>query len=390
MKIRKTISLLSLLVIFTYPAYSQTHDKEYKLFVTLENAPFDSLFLHDYTVGRDLLFASKKIKEFTWEITMPDSIVWDYENMELVVSNYDSVSKLSRNVRFITERDGKEIIVANVGVEDKSNYIHATYRGKTVFPDVLLTNNQGSGVVGDLIYEDFNLIVQDDNSDMTVRSQDPFFSWFMNFNGEGTSYDEHLASYNELSKRHPDSRFLMSNLAANLKQYKSRKDVQTIYDNLSDKHKNTRWAKNIEQFLSGKFKNTSLTTADKNIEEDLVQDTSKINLVVFSASWCAPCIAEIPLLKEIYKDLNKNLILTFVSMDNEKGIASFQKLIDEKDIPWRTLFAYKDVKEIEQKYFVQSIPHNILIYPNGEMEIIDVRNDEQRAKLYSMVKPLEN
>ena len=77
-------------------------------------------------------------------------------------------------------------------------------------------------------------------------------------------------------------------------------------------------------------------------------------------------------------------------MDNEKGIASFQKLIDEKDIPWRTLFAYKDVKEIEQKYFVQSIPHNILIYPNGEMEIIDVRNDEQRAKLYSMVKPLEN
>lgn len=182
----------------------------------------------------------------------------------------------------------------------------------------------------------------------------------------------------------------MSNLAANLKQYKSRKDVQSIYANLSDKHKNTRWRKSIELFLSGKFKNTSLTTADKNTVEDLVQDTSEINLIVFSASWCAPCIAEIPLLKEIHKDLNKNLVLTFVSMDNEKEVASFQKLIQEKDIPWRTLFAYKDIKRIEQTYFVQTIPHNILVYPNGEMEIIDVRNDEQRAKLYPMVKLVEN
>lgn len=388
MSFTKIISLLSLSVIFSCQRNVQTEDpKSYKLFVTLENAPFDSLYLRDYTEGRDILFAGKKTQEFTWVITIPDSTVWDYETMELVVSKYDPSSNSSRGVRFITERDGKKTVVANVGVEDENNYIHGTYVEESIFPDVLISakiDNKDSAVVGDLIYEDFNLLVQDDHSDITIRAQDPFFSWFMNSNGEKRSYENFLASYDELSKKYPDSRFLMTYLSTNLKQYKSRKDVQTIYKNLSDKHKNTLWAKKIDRFLSGRFENTSLPTIFKNSNEEIVQDTSKYNLIIFSASWCAPCIEEIPLLKDIHKDLAKDLILTFVSIDDENEVALFQKLIREKDIPWRTLFAYQDVRKIKQKYFVEGIPHNILVYPSGDMEIIDVRIDEQRAKLYSI------
>lgn len=387
----KILSLFSLCVIFSYQAHSQTHDsKSYKLIVNLENAPIDSLYLHDYTEGRDILIAGKKMKKNTWEITIPDNIVLDYETMELVVSQYDSISNSSTLIRFITEKDGKKIIVANVGVEDKINYIHGTYKGKTIFPNERIRvkiHNKDSLIVGNIIYEDFNLIVNDPKSDIAVRAKDPFFSWF----GEDMSYYSYLASYVELSKKYPDSRFLMTYLSLNVNTYKSKKDVEHVYKSLSDKHKNTLWAKNIELFLyNKKFQNTSLPTVYKDTYEQIVQDTSKFNLIIFSASWCAPCIEEIPLLKEIYKDLSKNLIFTYVSIDNEKGVASFKNLTREKNIDWRTLFAYQDVKKIKQKYFIEGIPYNILIYPNGDMEKIDVRIDEQRAKLYSICKPQTN
>ena len=381
--------LLSFGVLFSYQTQAQTADpKSYKLFVNLENAPFDSLYLQDYTEGRNVLISGKKAKEFTWEITIPNDIVWDSENMVLLASPYDPKRNSKEMIRFLINKPGKKVIVANVGVEEENNYIYGTYLDTTLFTNEQIfvkIKNKDSVIVGNLICLNFNLIIKDPNSDIAVRSEDPFFSWFMSLNNEGITYDSTLTYYIELSKRYPDSRFLISSLSRMLTRYKSKSDVNKIYENLSDKHKNTLWAKNIERFLKDKFQNTSLPTVHKNTFENIVQDSSKHNLIIFSASWCAPCIEEIPLLKKIYKDLGKNLILTYVSIDDAKGVASFQKLIREKDIPWRTLFAYQDVKTIKQKYFVEGIPHTMLIYPNQDIEIIDVRKKEDISKLYSLI-----
>lgn len=379
MKLIEAFSLLALLAIMSCQVPSQIEDsKHYVLHVNLENAPFDSLYLRDYTQGRDMLFAGNKTQDFTWEISVPDSIVWDSETMVLVVSPYDSINHSSRSVRFIVDKEDKKEVVVSVGVEDEHTYIKGTYIEESIFIE------EKSAFTETLFYEDFKLILQDEQADIAVRAQDPIFSWFMNFNGEALTYDDYLASYTELSKKYPNSRYLITNLSTNLKQYKSKDDVQSIYDNLSSKHKNTLWARMIDRFLSGRFENTSLPTLGDNTEENIVQDTSKYNLVIFSASWCGPCIEEIPLLKEIHKDLKKDLVLTFVCMDDDKTVASFQKIIQERNIPWRTLFAYQDIKKIEQKYAAETIPHNILVHPNGDTEIIDVRNDEDRAMLYSL------
>lgn len=151
-------------------------------------------------------------------------------------------------------------------------------------------------------------------------------------------------------------------------------------------NKNTIWAKQIERFLyEKKFPNTSLPTCDKKTYENIVQDVSKYNLIIFTASWCAPCREEIPLLKKIHNDLGKNLILTYISIDNAQSVAAFQKLIREQNIPWRSLLAFQDVKAIKQKYFIEGIPHTILIYPNQDMEVMEVRKAEDLSKLYSIV-----
>ena len=179
----------------------------------------------------------------------------------------------------------------------------------------------------------------------------------------------------------------MSNLAGNLTRYKSKEDVRKVYENFSDKHKSTIWAKHIEQFLiQKKFPNSFSPTAHDNISEKIIQDTSKYNLVIFTASWCLPCIEEIPLLIKIYNDLGKDLILTYISIDNVEGINPFKDLIKKKDIPWRSLFAYQDINKIKQKYFIEGIPHSILVYPNQDIEIIDIRRDSDCSKLYSIIK----
>lgn len=389
MHIFKIIPLLLFFgMLSSYHTYAQyVEPKMYKLFVNLDKAPFDSLYLYDYTDGKSLLIPGEKTKAFTWKITIPQALKND-ENMVLLASPFDDKNNSKQQIRFIRERAGQKVVFANLGVEGENNFIYGIYIDTAVFPNegvIIKINNKDTSIVGNLICADFNLIIKNPNDDIAVRSLDPLFSWFIDLNGKEVIYENHLASYIKLSKEYPDSRFLLSNLANNLTQYKSKSDVKKVYVNFSEKHKNTIWAKRIEQFLHEmKFSNSSLPTVNKNGFEKIIQDTTKYNLVVFTASWCKPCIEEIPILQKIYEDLNKDLIITYVSVDDEKGVTSFEKLLKEKNILWRSLFAYQDINKVKKKYFIEGIPKSILVYPNQEMEVLDIRNDEDRLKLYHL------
>jgi thiol-disulfide isomerase/thioredoxin len=214
---------------------------------------------------------------------------------------------------------------------------------------------------------------------------EPFFSWFIDVNSKEKTYNQYLAIYMALVKKYPDSRYLISGLANNLTKYRSVDDVKKMYDLFSQKHKSTAWAKKIELFIGGKFENSLLSTLDQKSQENVIQDQSKFNLIVFTASWCRPCLEEIPLLKEIHNDLGKNLIMIYISIDEQKDIPAFKKVITEYDIPWRSLLAYEDNKKIKEKYFVNGIPHCILVYPDGNMENIDIRYPDKRTKLYERI-----
>jgi thiol-disulfide isomerase/thioredoxin len=390
MKSLKIIFVLIISVHLLRPQKSiaQTFEPNtYKLYVQLINAPFDSLYLHDYTEGKNILYSGKKIKDFTWEITLPSKDISNSENMMLLASPSGPNNKTQKMVRFITE---KKNIVVNVGVEDEYSYIYGDFLESNLYPKegaVIKINKTDSTIIGDLLCLDFKLIVKDVNSDISVRSQDPVFSLFIDLDEEKMNYDSILNSYIEHAKKYSDSRFLMSSLSRMLSRYKSKSDVKKVYENLSQKYKKTFWADRIEMFLNNsKFINRTLPTDRENTNEYIIQNESKYNLIIFSASWCLPCIEEIPLLKQVYKDIGKDLILTFISLDDAKGIAPYKDLMLRNNIPWRTLFAYPDIEKIKQQYFIEGIPHSILVYPNQDMEVIDVRREKERNKLYAYLK----
>lgn len=391
MKIMKAyLATLILLATTLYATAQPLTSNSYKLTVRLENAPFDSLSIFDYTNERNISIPGRKIGDFTWEIIIPDSVVDDSENMALIVTRYDPVTNSSRWIRFLTEKDGDEIFVVNVGVEGKENIISATYKTQTTFPDDFINariDGVDSVVIGDSKFEDFVLLTPEENSDIAVRAHDPFFSWFIpSRSSDDISYEDDLTSYTQLSKKFPDSRYLITYLSLNLNEFKSKEDVRRVYSNFSDRHKTSKWAKHIERYLNElKFNNTQLPTLVGDSRENIVPDSTKHTLVIFSASWCAPCIAEIPLLKDIHNDLSNELNMTYVSVDDERGLKSFQKLLKEKEISWRSVYAYEDINGVKEKYFVTGIPHNILVYPNGSMEVIDVRNEAELKRLYDLV-----
>jgi thiol-disulfide isomerase/thioredoxin len=86
------------------------------------------------------------------------------------------------------------------------------------------------------------------------------------------------------------------------------------------------------------------------------------------ATWCGPCLSEIPALlklKEEYKD-NDNLIFMGVSVDAQRDKKKWEELLIEKGLSGVQLFAGDDAeREIMEPYGIMGIPRFILVGKDG-------------------------
>lgn len=107
----------------------------------------------------------------------------------------------------------------------------------------------------------------------------------------------------------------------------------------------------------------------------------KVVLIDFWASWCGPCIREIPTLVELYKTYKtEGFEIYGVSLDaNKEG---WTGAIKEHDMKW---IHVSDLKywqsEAAGTYNVEGIPHTVLIDKNGIIIAKDLRGEELKEKL---------
>ena len=204
------------------------------------------------------------------------------------------------------------------------------------------------------------------------------------------NYDNIINLYAKTVRKYPDSHSLIQMLYKLRKQYHIKDDVQKIYTNFSDKQKQSYFGKGIQEFLSDTdtvfyLKNTLMLPAwDTETPESIIKDFSKINLVIFSASWCAPCIAEIPLLKKIAGELSDKIEMVYISMDETTTVDAWKKLMIDKEITWRSVLAANNLKEIKEQFSSWGIPAVFMVYPDGKCEKIEVRYDRDLKKLYEI------
>ena len=203
------------------------------------------------------------------------------------------------------------------------------------------------------------------------------------------NYDNIINLYTKTVRKYPDSHSLIAMLYRLKKQYLIKDNVRKIYDNFSDKQKQSYFGIEIHKFLSDDtvfyFKNTLLPTWDTETPEPIIIDFSKINLVIFSASWCAPCIAEIPILKKIAGELSDKIEMVYISMDETTTVDAWKKLMIDKEITWRSVLAAYNLEEIKEQFFNPGLPAVLMVYPDGKFETIEVRYDADLKKLYENV-----
>jgi thiol-disulfide isomerase/thioredoxin len=90
------------------------------------------------------------------------------------------------------------------------------------------------------------------------------------------------------------------------------------------------------------------------------------------ATWCKPCLGEIPALKSLEKQYHgKNIQFLSISIDNKRTAGSWEqakvkwrKMVASKSLTGVQLYAGENLKFI-QEYQVSSIPRFILIDPKG-------------------------
>lgn len=139
----------------------------------------------------------------------------------------------------------------------------------------------------------------------------------------------------------------------------------------------------IENLKSG---NVAPSFNYPDINGEMISSESLKGKVIYIdvwATWCSPCIYEIPYLNKLEEELHKEEIaFVSISVDDNKDIEAWKKMVKEKELGGYQLYAKGgwDSKIIKD-YVIRGIPYFIIIDKEGKLvEIFATRPSNPKTK----------
>ena len=96
----------------------------------------------------------------------------------------------------------------------------------------------------------------------------------------------------------------------------------------------------------------------------LSQFRGKTVVLIFWASWCPDCSAEVPALKELQAKTDAGEVV-FVSISSDRTVEAWKKYVAENELGGVQL--YRDKSKVSEDYHVKWIPSQYVIGPDGKV-----------------------
>lgn len=108
------------------------------------------------------------------------------------------------------------------------------------------------------------------------------------------------------------------------------------------------------------FKNFQLKDSSNQLKY-VLNNQSKLTLISIWASWCMPCLEEMPVLTHLYNKY-KNQGFEIISISCDKEISDWTNQLENLKLPWKQFIFPKDENSKWTKYFDSyTIPTTIIL-----------------------------
>ena len=89
----------------------------------------------------------------------------------------------------------------------------------------------------------------------------------------------------------------------------------------------------------------------------------KVVFINYWATWCPPCIAEMPMIHKLYLDYNEKLVFLFVTTDSNEKV---EKFYGKNDYNFPT---YNQLSKAPLQLEVSTIPTTFILDKNGKLAL---------------------
>jgi thiol-disulfide isomerase/thioredoxin len=276
----------------------------------------------------------------------------------------------------------KELVVKSRGGYVKSIKIN----DDGSFSDTLHIGNKGEMFI--FSADETSQIFLKNDDDIKINADAKNLKETLKFSGKGAKTSNYLAKKIRLQ-----SKFDLKNLfkLERAEFDKQAKEISTAFTNLMNKNSDIdadffaeekEGLESLPQMLNERYNqvNTKKTSFNgkpspefnnyenyKGGKTSLKDLRGKYVYVDVWATWCRPCLGEIPHLQKLEEEFKgKNIKFVSISVDRETAKEAWRKMIAAKKMGGIQLFAPKG-DSFAKEFKINSIPRFILIDPNGNV-----------------------